>query len=388
MAILTSIKDALNAKQYKSEIEKLIEENKNLRYIKLTPTQLGMSQVLSKTKELEEELEEYDKLIETKTKAIEELNREYKNQAIYQTKEFEEKSNEYDKLMGLKSKDIEDKTMEYDELIRTKDEEYSNLMELKGKELEDKTLEYNDLIGSKSQEYDNLINLKCKELEDKSTEYNDFVERKNSEYEDLTKLKAEQHNQKSNEYEIIIQTKIKSIEELNLEQDNVKTCVDSLKSEIITLDDDILMQSFGIYKSEYNLMDSVRCASMLQDIREKQRSMIKTKEAIEFKRWIVNGNIKEGNEIVEDMTEDMIKLVLRIFNDECDSIIDKVKFSNIEVIENRIKTFFEDINKLGNLTQVKIVPKYLNTKLEELYLAYEYKAKEQEEKKEQSKIIE
>ncbi|MBZ9687137.1 DUF4041 domain-containing protein [Clostridium estertheticum] len=388
MAILTSLKDALNAKQYKSEIDKLIEENKNLRYIKLTPTQLGMSQVLSKIKELEVELEEYDKLIETKTKAIEELNREYKSQAVYQTKEFEEKSNEYDNLMVLKGKELEDKRAEYDELIGTKSEEYDNLIGLKGKELEDKKAEYDDLIGTKSQEYDNLIALKSKELQDKSTEYDEFIERKNSEYEDLTRQKAEDLKQKLSEYEVLIGTKIKSIDELNLEYNNVKTSVDTLKSEIVTLDDDILMQSFGVYKPEYNLMNSIKGATMLENIREKQMDMVKSKEAIEFKQWVVNGSIKEGNELVEDMTEDMIKLVLRIFNDECDSIIDKVKFSNIEVIENRIKTFFGDLNKLSNLTQVKIVPKYLNTKLEELYVTYEYKLKQQEEKEEQSRMME
>ncbi|MCB2300807.1 DUF4041 domain-containing protein [Clostridium tagluense] len=387
MAILTSIKDALNAQQYKSEIEKLIEENKNLRYIKLTPTQLGMSQVLAKTKELELEIEEYDKLIETKTKAIEELNREYKSQAGYQTKEFEEKSNEYDNLIRLKAKDFEDKSAEYDDLIRTKSEEYNSLMEVKSKELEDKKAQYDDLIGTKSQEYDNLIELKGKEMQDKSTEYNEFIERKNSEYEELTKQKAEEHKLKLNEYEVLMLSKIKSIDEINLEYNNLKTSVDSLKSEIITLDDDILMQSYGVYKPEYNLMNSIKGATMLQDLREKQRSMVKSKEAIEFKQWIVNGNIKEGNEVVDDMTEDMIKLVLRIFNDECDSIIDKVKFSNIEVIENRIKTFFEDLNKFSNLTQVKIVPKYLNTKLEELYVTYEYKLKQQEEKEEQNRTI-
>ena len=388
MAILTSIKDALNAKQYKSEIENLIEENKNLRYIKLTPTQLGMSQVLAKTKELEGELEEYDSLIEKKTKAIEELNREYKSQAGYQTKEFEEKSNEYDNLIQLKGIEFEDKRAEFDDLIEIKSKEYDNLIGLKGKNLEDKTVEYNRLIQTKSQEYDNLIAIKGKELEEKSAEFDNFIERKNSEYEDVNKQKADELQQKSNEYEILIQTKVKSIKELNLEYNNVKTSVDSLKSEIITLEDDILMQSFGVYKPEYNLMSSVKGATMLQDIREKQRSMVKSKEAIEFKQWIVNGNIKEDNVFVEDMTEDMIKLVVRIFNDECDSIIDKVKFSNIEVIENRIKTFFEDLNKLGNLTQVKIVPKYLNTKLEELYIAYEYKLKQQEEKEQQSRMIE
>jgi len=135
-------------------------------------------------------------------------------------------------------------------------------------------------------------------------------------------------------------------------------------------------------------MNSEKCTTMLQDIREKQMGMIKSKEAIEFKQWIVSGNIKETNPVVDDMTEDMIKLVVRIFNDECDSIIEKVKFSNIEAIETRIKKFFEDLNALGNLTQVKIVPKYFNTKLEELYLSYDYKVKKQQEKEEQSRITE
>jgi len=330
MAILTSIKDVLNTKQNKLKIEELIEENKRLKHIKLSPTQMGLSQILAKTKELEVELEGYDNLIETKTKAIEELNIEYSNQAIYQTKEFEQKSNEYD-----------------------------NLIEQKGKDFQNKSAEYEDLIERKSNEYENLIELKTNEVE-----------------------------QKSNEYEILIEDKTKSVEELNLEYTNVKTYVESLKSQILTLDDDILMQSFGIYKHKYNLINSQVCSTMLQDIREKQMDMIKSKEAIEFKQWIVNGSTKEGNQQIDDMTEDMIKLVVRIFNDECDSIIDKVKFSNIEAIENIIKKFFEDLNKLGNITQVKIVPKYFNTKLEELYLAYEYKLKKQQEKEEQNKMRE
>ena len=330
MAILTSIKDVLNAKQYKSEVEKLIEENKKLKYIKLSPTQMGMSQVLARTKELEVELEGYYNLIETKTKDIEELKIEYNNQAVYQSREFEQKSDEYD----------------------------------------------------------NLIQLKNKELEDKSTEYDEFIERKTKEYEDLIGLKSNELKNKSNEFEILIETKTESIEELNLEYNNVKACVDSLKSQIITLDAEVLMQSFGIFKPKYNLMKSEESSKMLQEIREKQMQMIRSREAIEFKQWIISGNIKEGNQLLDDMTEDMIKLVLRIFNDECDSIIDKVKYSNIEVIENIIKKFFDDLNKLGNITQVKISPKYFNTKLEELYLFHEYKLKKQEEKEEQSKITE
>jgi hypothetical protein len=325
MSVLTSIKESLNGKKYKSEVEELIEENKILKYIKLTPTQMGMSQILAKTKELEAELEGYDSLIQTKTKAIEELNIEYSNQAVYQTRDFEQKSNEYDNLIESKSKFFEVKSIEYDELIKNKSKEYNDLIELKTEELEYKT----------------------------------------------------------NQFKSLIELKTKSMEELNIKYNDVKTCVDNLNSQIIPLNDDISMQSFGIYKSKYNLGSSEKYTEMLEDIREKQMEMVKSKEAIEFKQW-VGGSKKEENQLVDDMTEDMIKLIIRIFNDECDSIIAKAKFSNIGVIENRIKKFFEDLNTLGNITQVKIAPMYLNTKLEELYLYYDYKLKKQEEKEEKT----
>lgn len=321
MAILTSIKDVFNAKQYKFEIERLTEENERLKYIKLTPTQMALSQILAKTKELEVELDGYDNLIDIKTKAIKELIIEYSNQSMYQTREFEQKSSEYDKLIEEKSND-----------------------------LESKTLEYEDLIKNKSKEYDDLVSIKETELFGKSKEY-----------------------------ETLIETKTKAIEDLNSRYNDTDAHVENLKSQIIILDDEILMQSYGVYKHKDNPMNSEICSTKLQEIREKQMDMIKSKEAIEFKQWIVNGNVSADNKIDDDITEGMIKLVLRIFNDECDSIIDKVKFSNIEVIENLIKKFFEDLNNLGNTTQVKIVTKYFNTKIDELYLAYEYKLKKQQE---------
>jgi ribonuclease I len=134
-------------------------------------------------------------------------------------------------------------------------------------------------------------------------------------------------------------------------------------------------------------MESEKSSKMIQDIREKQMSMIKSKEAIEFKQWIINGNINENSQL-DATTENMIKLVLRIFNDECDSIIDKVKYSNLEAIEKSIKKFFEDLNGLGNVTQVKISTKYFNTKLEELYLLYDYKLKKQEDVEEKRRLRE
>lgn len=91
------------------------------------------------------------------------------------------------------------------------------------------------------------------------------------------------------------------------------------------------------------------------------------------------GNIQT----VKKMVADMQKLLLRAFNAECDDVIEHVKYNNVETAEKRITSSQEAITKLGTIMGVSIVPSYYRLKLEELYLAFEYAQKKQEEKEEQ-----
>jgi len=84
----------------------------------------------------------------------------------------------------------------------------------------------------------------------------------------------------------------------------------------------------------------------------------------------------------------MIKLLLRSFNNECDYCVDHVKFNNIESSVKRINQSFEALNKLGTIMQVSIGQEYRQVKLDELYLAFEYQRKKQEEKEELKKARE
>ena len=88
------------------------------------------------------------------------------------------------------------------------------------------------------------------------------------------------------------------------------------------------------------------------------------------------------------MTNDNIKQILRSFNTECENAIDKVKFNNIDNMKKRIEKSFEALNKLNVTVCVQIKEEYLDIKIEELYLAYEYQVKKQEEKEEQKRIRE
>lgn len=161
--------------------------------------------------------------------------------------------------------------------------------------------------------------------------------------------------------------------------------IDKKKKQIIVLDEDILFESFALYKPKYNFLNSDDYKDKLYNIRQSQKDLIKNKTAVTGNlSWSVNGKASEGRKMVNDM----IKLVLRAFNNECDASIIKVKFNNIESCEKRIEKSYEALNKLGKIMQVNISNRYKKLKYEELYLAHEYQVKKQDEKEEQKRLRE
>lgn len=63
------------------------------------------------------------------------------------------------------------------------------------------------------------------------------------------------------------------------------------------------------------------------------------------------------------MVKDNVKQILRSFNNECEAIIDRVKFNNIESIRKRIIKSYEDLNKMNSTMKLNNVPAYLSLKL-------------------------
>lgn len=98
--------------------------------------------------------------------------------------------------------------------------------------------------------------------------------------------------------------------------------------------------------------------------------------------WTINGSKVDGKK----QTNDSIKLFLRAFNVECDSAIRDVKFSNFDRCAQRIEKSYEQINNLGRVSTVAINYGYLQLKMKELRLAFEYAQKKQQEKDDQAEI--
>lgn len=153
--------------------------------------------------------------------------------------------------------------------------------------------------------------------------------------------------------------------------------IGNLKAEIDILKEDIELQEYGVYKPQFAFSTSLMYKEKLKDIRNIQKRMIKEKTAVIYaENWTVDGSKTKGKK----MMNNNIKQILRSFNNECDVLIGKVTYKNIESINKRMKKIYEQLNKLNETQMLSLTPAYQELKFNELHLAFEYARKKEEEK--------
>ena len=223
------------------------------------------------------------------------------------------------------------------------------------------------------------------ELEALQEKYNNLEKMLTPEMRDVIKLQeliSELENQKSD-----IETKIKTLNE-QYEQNvseqkrilaRLESDISVRRQQIITFDDEILVQEFGLYSPRYDFANAEQYKDELMRIRNRQKECIKNDSAVTGNmNWTVNGNAAQGKKMIRDTQ----KLLLRAFNSECDETISKIKYNNIDASVKKIKSSAAAISKLGTRLSIAITNKYLDLKIKEAYLALEYQLKKQQEKEE------
>lgn len=217
---------------------------------------------------------------------------------------------------------------------------------------------------------------KCESLS-RFSEIADLDKEKNNILAQIACEKASFQEEKKN---LILQ-----IENLKIESDGLTESIKEKRNQIVELDESILLQDFGMYSPIYDFATSDEYKDRLDAIRTEQKNMILNKTAATCSRvWTVDGSTVQGRV----MTNQNIKQILRCFNDECDMLISKVKFNNVTAYTDKIIKSFDALNRMNSKNAVSLSTTYLNLKIEELQLAYEYAVKKQQEKDEQRRIRE
>lgn len=210
-------------------------------------------------------------------------------------------------------------------------------------------------------------------------------EKLNNIFQELGAGDAIKLKEKMLEYEKAISEAKAQLQNIKTEYSTIEEQLKQKQSEVIVIDEELLLESFALYKPKFKFLSSDEYKSQLENIRNEQKFLIKSGDAVfANENWTVNGSRSEGKKMVGDMK----KLLVRSFNNECDYCVDNVKFNNIEVSEKRIEKSYEALNKLGRIMSAHISSEYKKLKYDELYLAFEYQKKKQEEKEEQRKARE
>lgn len=140
------------------------------------------------------------------------------------------------------------------------------------------------------------------------------------------------------------------------------------------------LQEVGFYQLRYSFIESERYRAELEQVRAKQKAAVKAGQAVICDTaWTVNGSEKEGQKMVKAF----LTIVLKAFNGECDACVASVNYRNVTAYEKRISKLYDTLNKLANITHCSIQPAYLELRLAELHLAYEYQLKKRTEQEEQ-----
>ena len=212
-----------------------------------------------------------------------------------------------------------------------------------------------------------------------------------SKYKDIVDVEKEIERKKSeSESELkTIQGRKERVEEeiWDLEQkyNNALFIYQRLKHQNELYTDSLDIAEYGVYEPHFDFDVSETYKNKISFEREKQKQMIKDNYAViggDTITW--NNNLLQGQAMVKRVK----KLMMRAFNGECDSFIASVEWNNVKKMEERIHKSFDAINMSYHTQGVRITVTYKASKIHELYLAYEYKRKKQEEKEEQRMIRE
>lgn len=150
-----------------------------------------------------------------------------------------------------------------------------------------------------------------------------------------------------------------------------------IRKEISLFENKLDLIEFGVYEPIYEFEKSDEYRAEQNKIIELQKQMISSETAAICRtNWTIDGSEAKGKASIKRY----IKLTLRAFNGECESLIAKVKWNNVNQMQERIKKSFETINKIGESQTVTIQSAYLELKIKELTLEYEYQLKRQKEK--------
>ena len=195
-------------------------------------------------------------------------------------------------------------------------------------------------------------------------------------------LQEVESRKKDTEIEIRARRATFSIEERKLldKSSSLKSDVNLLKSEIKNLQQELNILAETALTEHYNFSaydskTSEECQNKLTLLRLEISELIKSGNAVQSFG-------KESKKTISDNS----KQILRCFNAEFTNFMATLNFKNVDTVRSKISKSFESLNKIFEIDGVKLTPKILELKLEELGFVHQFEVLKNQEKEIQKAI--
>lgn len=136
------------------------------------------------------------------------------------------------------------------------------------------------------------------------------------------------------------------------------------------------LEETSFYHPRYEFEDIAQYSEALELVNEAQKELIKRRQAFYGPdRSELKGDYRKiGN------------LALAAFNSESEVIIEGVSFDNFEQSKEKLRILFNKINNLAGPSDVLLADEYLDLKVKEMAIAYDYREAAQKAKDEQLEL--
>ncbi|MFI6078004.1 DUF4041 domain-containing protein, partial [Actinoplanes sp. NPDC051343] len=148
-------------------------------------------------------------------------------------------------------------------------------------------------------------------------------------------------------------------------------------SEVVELDDHLVLQDVGIYRYHHPLEDAAAYKERLRSLEAEIDSTVKAGRAVlAADMFTFSGSLAKGRKMVADLS----KLMLRAYNAEADNCVRSLRSGNITTAKKRLQSAVTAIEKLGAMMELRINPEYHAVRVRELELTADFQMKVQEER--------
>ena len=159
--------------------------------------------------------------------------------------------------------------------------------------------------------------------------------------------------------------------------------------EVISFDDERVLQSVGIYRYHHPLENAIAYKERLQSIGIQIADLVRVGKAIEKSTMFTFDNsLAKGRK----MTTDLSKLMLRAYNAEAENGIRILRLGNVVTAKKRLEASRNSIAKLGRMMEMRISDAFHSLRIQEIELTADWLMKKQEEREaareEQSRLRE